>query len=158
MKLRNNRGFSLVELLTIVAIIGITSAFVIPNAISWRAGHKLRGVVNNCMSNLQMARLQAIRESATVAVIITANGYSIFIDDGGGGGGANNYNLDPGELQLRNITLPAGITISANTFNNSRTAFNPRGMPTNIGTLEFQNIAGDKRAAVINRVGRIRVQ
>lgn len=158
MKLRNNRGFSLVELLTILGIIGIVTAIAIPNMISWRAGHKLRGVANNFMTDLQMARLRAIRESAQVAVVINANGYTIFVDDGAGGGTANDYTLDPGEAQLRNVTLPPGVTISLNNFTAGRTAFNSRGMPLNLGTLRFQNSAGDTRGVVINRVGRIRLE
>ncbi len=161
MRRRNQNGFSLMDLMIVIAIIGITSAIAVPNMISWRAGHKLRGVSNNFMANLQMARLQAIRESGSVAVLITANGYSVFIDDGAGGGAANDFNLDlPGERELRNVTLPAGVTISNNPFNNSRTRFDSRGMvglPSS-GTLVFQNDTGDMRSVVLNEVGRVRVQ
>jgi len=146
------------ELMVVIAIIGITATIAIPSMISWREGHKLRGVANNFMADLQMAKLRAIREAGRVAVVITANGYSVFVDNGPNPGEANNYTLDATEQQLRSVTLPAGVTIASNTFAASQTAFDLRGRPINLGSLQFQNSAGTARSVFVDQVGRIRVQ
>lgn len=158
MKKGGECGFSLMELMVVIAIIAITSAIAIPNMISWREGSKLQGVANNFMADLQMAKLRAIREAGRVAVVITASGYSVFVDNGPNLGEANNYTWDATEQRLRNVTLPAGVTIVNNTFPGSRTAFDLRGRPTNLGTLQFQNSAGTTKSVIVNQVGRIRVQ
>lgn len=154
-RVRKQAGFSLIELAVVVAIIGIVALIAMPNMIGWRAERKLEGAARNCMSDMQLAKLNAIRESENVAVLfIPPNQYSIFIDTN------NNGVADPGEQVLRSRTLPTGVTISNITFSGNVTHFNPRGLPSlaGIGRVVFSNNNGSSRTIFLNSVGRLRIQ
>jgi type IV fimbrial biogenesis protein FimT len=161
--MQKENGFTIYELLVAIAIIAIVSAIATPNMISWRSQAKLRGAVNNLKGDLQMAKLRALRENALVAVIFTANGYTIFLDNGVSAG---DWNPDADEELVRNIQLPAGINLDLpTTFDppNNRTRFNGRGFPDPAtlagpgltGAVTIQNSSGSQRQITINRLGRI---
>ena len=90
--MHKNSGFTLMELMTTIAIIAVLAAIAIPNMIGWRSGTKLQGAVENVRGDLQWAKLKAVQENGTVTVLFLADGtgYEIFMD--------SNINgvLDPG--------------------------------------------------------------
>lgn len=150
-----NKGFTLIEIIVVIAIIGIVSMIVIPNMIGWRGERKLEGAARNFMSDMQLARLKAIRESEDVAVLVNpaADSYSVFVDVD------KDDAIDAGEEILRNnITMPSGIDITGTTLAGDVTRFNSRGRPNVIGRVTFQNTAGNTRQVFVNLVGRLRVQ
>lgn len=161
--MRQNAGFTIVELIITIAIGGILMAVAIPNFIAWRANSKLIGTSQNLRGDLEMAKKRAIRENATVAVLfdpdnngVVSNRYVIFMDNGAGGGIANNWIQDGSEILYRNRQLEAGITIdlAATTFVNDRTRFDGRGLPGVLGTVVISGSTGT-RQIVMNRLGRL---
>ena len=161
--MKKQNGFTIYELLTVIGIIAVLAAIATPNIISWRTEAKLRGASNNLRADLQMAKLRALREKAIVAVVFTASGYTIFLDNGANAG---DWNLDADESLLRNRQLPSGVTIALpTTFDdpNNRTRFNGRGFPDPAtldgggltGTVTLQNSGGNQMQLTINRLGRI---
>lgn len=49
MKRLDESGFSLIELVVVIAMVAIISAIAIPNMIGWRGERQLRGAVNNLL-------------------------------------------------------------------------------------------------------------
>ncbi len=156
MKCLDNSGFSLIEIMVTIAIVAIVGMIAIPNMISWRGERQLRGAANNLLGDFQLARMQAIRESETVALRFNVGGgaYSVFFDPN------NNGTLDGGERTIRNVILPTGITIQAAAFSGGVVwaNYDTRGMPVRFGSATLRNVAGNQLGVTMNRVGRLRIQ
>ena len=98
----HNCGYSLLELMIVVALLAITAAIAIPNMIAWRGDDKLRGAINNLKGDLNMAKTMAVRENAPVAILFSANEYEIFLDNGAS---PANWIREGDERVLRNRQL-----------------------------------------------------
>lgn len=163
----NESGFSLIELMIVVALIAITVAFALPNMIGQRADAKLQGAVNNLKGDLNKARTLAIRENANVVILFEADRYQVFVDNGGGAF-SNNWERDDGESQLLR-PLPSGVSIDIGATNLSTvcpnaavahcTQFNERGLPhpDYVGTIVVEGADGQGQI-LMNRLGRLTVQ
>ena len=162
--MKKQNGFTIYELLTVIGIIAILSVIAIPNMISWRSEAKLRSASNALKADLQKAKLIALREKAIVAVLFSASGYKIFLDDGVNSG---DWNLDADESLIENRQLPTGVSIALPTTFGSpynRIRFNGRGLPDSAtltgdgglsGTVSLKNLKGSQRRITLNRLGRI---
>jgi type IV fimbrial biogenesis protein FimT len=152
--MHKNSGFSIMELMTTIAIIAILAAIAIPNMISWRSGTKLQGVVENLRGDLQWAKLKAVQENEFVTVLFLAGGnsYEVFMDN------ANTGVRDAGERRYKLRDLPVGVSIDlgGTDFNgNDFVTFNNRGFPENAGIVTVDSNSGAGRNINLNRVGRI---
>jgi len=160
--MKSSKGFSLMETMVVVALIGILSAIAISSMISYRNKAKLDDAVSMMQADFEKARSRAIRENSFVVVILntntTTNAYRIFIDNGFGGGTAGNWTRDGNEIILCDASLPAGIKISLTTFTNNRTRYDGRGYITNNGNLTVVDSSGkSKTVNMNNRFGRITI-
>ena len=79
-------GFTLIEVMVVVAIIGIASALAIPNYVEWKAQHDLREAVSEFSSNLNLARVVAMNRNRQATVTIQVGGGGL-IDVSGTAGG-----------------------------------------------------------------------
>lgn len=154
--MHKDSGFTLMEIMTVIAIIAILATIAMPNMMGWRLGAKMRGAVENLRGDLQLAKLKAVQENGPVAVLFSANGYQVFIDNG-----TNTGVFDSGERLLRNRQLPSSVTINLGStdFNgNDYARFNNRGLPDDIGNVVVDSSSGDQKQIGLNRMGRINIQ
>lgn len=156
--MKSSKGFSLVEAMVVMAIVAILATIAVPSLIGQRNNANLKDAVSMIRGDFELARSWAIRENAFVAVLINADGYNIFIDNGSGGGVVENWVRDGNERTLCNRKLPAGVQIdlAQTTFNAHRTRFNGRGYSANSGILTLLGLNGKSATVDMNnRFGRI---
>jgi prepilin-type N-terminal cleavage/methylation domain-containing protein len=159
-KMKNRSGFTILELLIAISIMGTLSAIAIPNMITWRNNAQFNGAVNTLAGDLAVAKQSAIRNNAAVVITFTNMGYTIFIDTGDGAGGVPNSTQDADERALRSRILPNGVAIDlgASTFAGNFTQFNGTGRcnTANVGRVVISQGSGQSSVAV-NRLGRVSI-
>jgi prepilin-type N-terminal cleavage/methylation domain-containing protein len=85
--MRKNFGFTLVEVMIVIAIIGIIAGIAVPGYLSWLPNYRLRSAVLDLEGNIQWTRLQAIKRNQTWAVLFdNANDIYYVCSDPGGNG------------------------------------------------------------------------
>ncbi|MHB8150427.1 MAG: GspH/FimT family pseudopilin [Desulfobulbia bacterium] len=121
-KLQQRRaGFTLAELMIVIAIIGIMMGIAIPMMLRYYPDYQARGAARNLVANLQQARMEAIRANANVVIEITpgaftatgrVGGYRAFVDDGAGGGVSKNNIRDGAERIIFTVPMPDRVSLT----------------------------------------------
>lgn len=62
----STKGFSLIEMMIVVVIVGIMMALAMPSMIDWIQNSKARRAAESILSGLQLARIEAVRHNVPV--------------------------------------------------------------------------------------------
>ena len=150
-----NKGFTLVELMIVIAIFGVLAAIITPSFLEWRDRSKVRGDATELRAAFESAKLRAIKHNTNVVVVFPdASSYQVFIDTNEDGV------RDAGEDIMLTRTLAPGVTITTNTFTGNDMAFNPRGMangPNSTGRVIMTSPGGEDYEVVVSSFGRVRM-
>jgi type IV fimbrial biogenesis protein FimT len=151
MRLCNKQsGFTLTEMMIVIAITAIFAAIAVPNFLSYLPKHRLNGAARQVMGDLMAARMKAVSQNNDFKVLfdisINNHEYTILYDDN------NDGNIDVGEwTQTKDIQSEySDVTFSNVTAD---PIFRPRG--TAYGTtITLTNSAGSKyvKVAITGRV------
>ncbi len=147
-------GFTLYELLIVIAITAVLSAIAIPNFIKWLPKYRLGSAARSLLSAMQYSRLMAVKENVNVLVNFDPgnNLYRIFADYDG------DDNQDADEPTIRRGMMPAGVSITGTNFAGNRLKFNSRGLAAGTGgTVSIANNLNDLAKIRINRTGNSRL-
>ena len=130
--LDNERGFTLVETLVVVGIVGIMGAIAIPNFLSWRENKGLQNAARDMYAGFRKAQVAAVKNNRNAAVSFDGTtGYTVYVDEN------RNFELDGGEQVLArvrwaeygNVQLDGAVNFEKNDDDEPTVAFRPTLLP-----------------------------
>jgi type IV fimbrial biogenesis protein FimT len=167
-------GFTLLELLVVVTAMLVLLLVAAPSMSAVVNSIRLTSASNNFLSHMYLARSEAIKRNARVALCKSADGATCASSGGWEQGWVvvhdtnNNGLLDAGEPVIaRQQALPAALRLTGNQNVAKYVSFEPSGATRTVGgafqagtlTLCRQSVASNEaRQIILNAVGRPRVQ
>lgn len=79
----NKEGFTLIELIVVIAIIGIIAGMAIPAFNSWLPKYRFKSAAQDMLSNFQLAKITAVKRNANCTVTFSIPSMNRYIEIGG---------------------------------------------------------------------------
>jgi type IV fimbrial biogenesis protein FimT len=159
-------GFTLIELITTLAVLGITLSLAIPGMTSLIGKNAMTSRVNSVVAHLQMARSESIKRGVNTVLCPTTDGLSCHDSIDWSGGyilfSDSNQNRTPdGDDQIIAVQMPDDQRIVVMTSTGrKKLTYQPTGMsPGSNGTINFCDGQGNvpPKAVIISNTGRPRL-
>lgn len=161
------KGFTLVEALVVLALLGVLTGLAVPGVVGLRERHQLQAVAEEVWNSLMLARSQAMLQQERVVLCPAASaaacdaqkqwaqGWLVFVD--------RNHNgvrdADEPVLQSRGA-LPAGLRLQGNSTVHAGLRYGPEGLAQGLGGTLTVCRPGllEQWKVVINSLGRPRLE
>lgn len=161
-----SRGYTMIELMTVLAIAMILLAVGVPSFNSLLQAHRMTTTVNNFFAAVNLARSEAIHRGVRVDLVPAdgidwAKGWIVLVDQNG------DQNADPGEQIIfshgpvpKGLAIKSGFTDSKKPYlaynGAGRTRTNANSQTPQLGSWSF-TLDDHVRRIVVNFLGRPRV-
>ena len=140
---RFSSGFTILELLIVISIISIISAFSFPHLLNWQTSLLGRLTAQRIASDLRLAKIEALRTGATTKITFDP-AQDLFIYRG--------CNSQP-----KIVNFPKGVDLYTTNFSQHTISFYPTGTPSRGGTITIR-VNGKLMYLTITPVtGRVRI-
>ena len=131
---KNRQGYSLLETMVVVAIVGVLTAIAVPNYITWNQKYQLKSEVANLAGTLAFARMTALNQNVPVVVTVTqAPPAAVVVTF------TNPNSIPPGAVVLPPITMNSRVSLTDAVGGAGASPqdlrFNPMGPWVNTGTV-----------------------
>lgn len=147
--MRRTDGFTLIELMVIVAIIAILAALSVAGYSRLIEGTRLTTAANNIKSDLQLAKVTAIKRRVTVLA---------YFDDGAGasGGYTLSYTIDGIVKEILTRTMHPKVELTGVT---TPIGFNTLGIASSPGRVQVKTVDNSKyKRITVSAAGNIKLE
>jgi len=156
---RDKAGFTLIELMIVIVVLGIVAAIALPSFQSIIEKRRLVGAADTLFANLQFARSEAIKQNRIVQFQFNTDSWCYGVDDTP----ADCDCTSPATCKVSNMQRVVtssdykNVTLAVTGFDGTTIDFEPRqGLPSDDGEFTF-TINGQSKKVNINVVGKIKV-
>lgn len=139
-------AYTLLEMLVVLGIVGLLLAIATPNIASFISGYRLRGAAREVGTDLQFARMLAVKENRDIIVDVHTNSYQVKRSDNTV---AKSRDLNQ---DYTGVSLTSGMLVF-----DSRGSFDPtKNAGANSATITVSNPHGTV-AVTVSRTGKVKV-
>lgn len=156
-RMRNQRGITFIELMTVVAVIGIMSAMAVPRFLSYMPKLRVKAAARDVVSQLRLARSKAVSERRPYGVAFNLSGKTLRLFADTNDPASQSYSASDSSLDLD--TLSKDIGLNSCTYANNCVVFSSTGAASTSGDLQV--VTGDgsiiMSVNVLASTGRVRL-
>lgn len=159
-------GFSLVEVVITIVVVGILAAIATPAVISTLPRYRLRAEFNELVINFKRAKIEAVKRNREVILLFVdapagqaGGSYRMFVNVDRDLAVPHTFN-PPIDIQLVNQQVRTSVRLTSN-FVNEQAGYTPRGLPIQAANQNVTLTTTDgsrTRVITVTQAGNVRQQ